>query len=148
VRRPPLALTLALLSSLMAAPGASAADVLTLEAPDRAVEEAPVRIVARGDAGPDRRLFVYTEPGGAGCAATPAEEKLRPASVEHTYRFVSPPSFLDVVTPTFDDAGFQLVCAYLGAAPDEAPAAVASAVVAVRAPDVRCRCSGAAAASG
>jgi len=132
-----LPLIAASLAALLLTPAtAAAADTLALEAPAVAVEETAVRIVARGEASPDRRLFVFTEPRASACAPTPAEQKLRPAATEHTYRYVTPPSYMDVVTPSFEDAGAQLVCAYLAVAPDELPVAIASRRITVRRPGV------------
>jgi hypothetical protein len=101
------------LAALLLAPAAaSAVESLVLEAPASAVEDTAVKIVASGEAGLNRRLWVYIEPGQVGCAPTPALQHQRPAAVEHIYRYLPEPSFLDVIAPFFLAPGPQQVCAY------------------------------------
>jgi hypothetical protein len=131
-----LIVTGASLAALLLAPAAASAESLTLQAPASAVEDTAVKIVASGEAVINRRMWVYIEPGEVGCAPTPALQHHRPAAVEHVYRYLHEPNFLDVVAPIFPAPGPQQVCAYIGSAADSAPAATAAAVIAVRAPVV------------
>jgi hypothetical protein len=72
------------LAALRLAPAAASAESLTLQAPTSAVEDTAVKIVASGEAGIDRRLWIYIEPGEGGCAPTAAAQHYRPAASSST----------------------------------------------------------------